>query len=142
MNTDEIINTYKDKLGKPPSLESVEGERESTLKKVFTSKALVNLKDRIVMAYRILSDVSRGRRKVPPSKIALLASGLAYLALPLDLVCDAIPVAGLVDDGIVLAWIFTRCADLFNETKERPASEACREAGGSATSGCPRGRPS
>lgn len=142
MNIDEIINTYKDKLGKPPSLESVEGERESTLKKVFTSKALVNLKDRIVMAYQILSEISRGRRKVPASKITLLASGLAYLALPLDLVCDAIPVAGLVDDGIVLAWIFARCADLFNETKERPASEACREADGSGTSGCPRGRPS
>ena len=142
MNIDEIINTYKYKLGKPPSLESVEGERESTLKKVFTSKALVNLKDRIVMAYQILSEISRGRRKVPASKITLLASGLAYLALPLDLVCDAIPVAGLVDDGIVLAWIFARCADLFNETKERPASEACREADGSGTSGCPRGRPS
>ena len=142
MNIDEIINTYKDKLGKPPSLKSVEGERESTLKKVFTSKALVNLKDRIVMAYQILSEISRGRRKVPASKITLLASGLAYLALPLDLVCDAIPVAGLVDDGIVLAWIFARCADLFNETKERPASEACREADGSGTSGCPRGRPS
>ena len=142
MNIDEIINTYKDKLGKPPSLESVEGERESTLKKVFTSKALANLKDRIVMTYQILSDVSRGRRKVPASKIALLASGLAYLALPLDLVCDTIPVAGLVDDGIVLAWIFTRCADLFNETKARPASEVCREADGSATSGCPRDKPS
>ena len=142
MNTDDIINTFKDKLRQQPSLESVEGDRESTLKKVFTSKTLANLKDRIIMAYQILSDVSRGRRKVPASKIALLASGLAYLALPLDLVCDTIPVAGLVDDGIVLAWIFTRCADLFNETKARPASGACRGADGSATNGCPRDKPS
>ena len=143
MNTDDIINTFKDKLGEQPSLESVEGERESTLKKVFTSKTLANLKDRIVVAYQILSDASRGRRKVPASKIALLASGLAYLALPLDLVCDTIPVAGLVDDGIVLAWIFTRCADLFfNETKAQPASAACRGADGSATSDCPRDKPS
>ena len=50
MNTDDIINTFKDTLGQQPSLESVEGERESTLKKVFTSKALANLKDRIVCA--------------------------------------------------------------------------------------------
>ena len=142
MNTDDIINTYKDKLGQPPSLESVEGERDSTLKKVSTSKALDNLKDRIVMAYQVLSDISRGKRKLPASKVALLAGGLAYLALPLDLVCDAIPVAGLVDDGIVLTWIFTQCSDLFSAPKARPASEACRGTDGSATNGCLQGRPS
>ena len=80
-----------------------------------TTQVLARLKDRIVSAYQILSDVSHGRRKVPTTKVALLAGGLAYLALPLDLVCDAIPVAGLLDDGIVLAWIFSQCADLFKD---------------------------
>ena len=112
MNTDIIINSYQEKLAKPPTLETVESEREETLKKVSGAKVLAMLKDRIVAAYQLLSDVSRGNRKIPPSKLALLAGGLAYLALPLDLVCDAIPVAGLVDSGIVLAWIFNQCADL------------------------------
>ena len=115
MNPDDIINTYKEKLGEPPSLQTVERERGKTLKKVSRAQVLARLKDRIVAAYQILSDVSRGRRKVPASKVALLAGGLAYLALPLDLVCDAIPVAGLLDDGIVLAWIFSQCADLFKD---------------------------
>ena len=115
MNTDEIINTYQERLGEPPTLEMVECEREGTLRKVFDSKVLARLKNRIVAAYQILADVSRGKRKLPAAKIALLAGGLAYLALPFDIVCDAIPVAGLVDDGIVLVWIFSQCDDLFDD---------------------------
>jgi uncharacterized membrane protein YkvA (DUF1232 family) len=112
MNLDDIINTYKEKFKQPPSLESVESEREETLKKVSNAQVLARLKDRIVLAYQILADVSRGKRKVPTSKVALLVGGLAYLALPFDLVCDPVPVAGFLDDGIVLAWIFSQCADL------------------------------
>ncbi len=115
MNPDEVINIYKDKLGRPPSLEAVEKGRKETLKKVFKAKVLADLADRIVSAYKILADVARGRRKLPPSQVALLAGGLAYLALPFDLVCDVIPVAGFVDDGIVLSWIFSRCAALFSD---------------------------
>lgn len=115
MNADEIINSYREKLGQPPKLETVEGEKEETLQKVDDSKVLSNLKDRIVKAYQILSDVLHGKRKLPPSKVTLLAGGLAYLALPLDLVCDFIPVAGLLDDAIVLTWIFAQCTDLFSD---------------------------
>ena len=115
MNPDDIINTYKEKLGEQPSLEKVEREREETLNKVSRAKALARLKDRIIAAYGILADVSRGRRKVPASKVALLVGGLAYLASPFDLVCDVIPVAGLLDDGIVLAWVFAQCSDLFKD---------------------------
>lgn len=127
MSTDDIINTYQEKLGQPPSLAFVEKDRESTLKKVFASKVLADLKDRIVTTYQILADVSHGKRKLPASKVALLAGGLAYLALPLDLVCDAIPVAGLVDDGIVLTWIFTQYADLFDRCTGKKHKESHHE---------------
>ena len=123
MNPDDIINNYKGKLDRPPSLEQIERERETTLKKAFNAKVLVKLRNRIVAAYQILADVSRGRRRVSASKVALLAGGLAYLALPLDLICDAIPVAGLVDDGLVLRWIFARCADLLNESPCKSSAE-------------------
>ena len=123
MNPDDIINNYKGKPDRPPSLEQIESERETTLKKAFNAKVLVKLRNRIVAAYQILADVSRGRRRVSASKVALLAGGLAYLALPLDLICDAIPVAGLVDDGIVLRWIFARCADLLNESSCKSSAE-------------------
>ena len=55
--------------------------------------------------------------------LALLAGGLSYLALPLDLVPDFIPVAGWMDDAALLGWIFTRCADEFKkygDTKNPP----------------------
>ena len=127
MNPDDIINGYKEKLGGQPSLGTVEQEREETLKKVFNAQVLAQLKKRIVEAYQILADVSYGRRKVPASKVALLVSGLAYLALPLDLVCDAIPVAGLLDDGIVLTWVFSRCADLFKNNAPTGTSKHERQ---------------
>ena len=113
MNPDDIINSYKERLAEEPSLKTVEQERDETLKKVFNTQVLVGLRDRIVATYQILADISRGKRKMSASKVALLVGGLTYLALPFDLVCDAIPVAGYLDDGIVLTWIFSQCADLF-----------------------------
>ena len=129
MNPDDIINTYKEKLGEPPSLETVERERGETLKKVSRAQVLARLKDRIVAAYQILldnirtaydmiSDSVTGKYKgVPKSTLAFLAGGLAYLALPIDLVPDFIPAAGWMDDAAVLAWIFKRCADEFQTYK-------------------------
>ena len=115
MNPDDIINIYNEKFEQPPSLASVESEREEILKKISNVQVLARLRDHIALAYQILADVSRGRRKVSASKVALLVGGLAYLALPFDLVCDPIPVAGFLDDGIVLTWIFSQCTDLFVE---------------------------
>lgn len=123
MRPDDIINNYKGKLGEDPSLKTVEQERDETLKKASNAQVLVRLTEHIVAAYQILADVSRGRRKVPASKVALLVSGLTYLALSFDLVCDAIPVAGLLDDGIVLTWIFSQCADLFKDDEPPEASK-------------------
>ena len=119
MNPDDIINAYKKKLEGQPSLETIARERDSTMKVASKAQVLANLKDRIVTAYQILADVLHGKRKLPPSKVALLASGIAYLALPLDLVCDFIPVAGFLDDAIVLTWIFAQCAELFSGTELR-----------------------
>ncbi len=56
--------------------------------------------DSIVLFRRLLSDprVSRGR------KLLLLAL-VAYLALPFDVVPDFIPVAGQLDDAILVALV-------------------------------------
>lgn len=123
MKPDEIINSYQEKLGNPPSLEEVESEREKTLKKAFAAKTLAQMRGKIVATYQILSDVMHGKRKLSASKVALLSGGLAYLALPVDIVCDVIPVVGLVDDGIVLTWIFSQCADLFSPDEGKASKE-------------------
>ena len=127
MNSDNIINNYQKALDGQPSWEALEDGREETLKKVFDAKVLAKLKDRIVATYQVLADVSRGKRKVPAAKVAMMVGGLAYLALPFDLFCDAIPVAGLIDDGIVLTWIFTQCADVFTNGIEKTAEPEKRK---------------
>jgi uncharacterized membrane protein YkvA (DUF1232 family) len=56
--------------------------------------------DCVVLFQRLLSDprVSRGRR-------LLLLALVAYLAMPFDLVPDFIPVAGQLDDAILVALV-------------------------------------
>jgi uncharacterized membrane protein YkvA (DUF1232 family) len=56
--------------------------------------------DCLVLVRRLLADP-----RVPRSRKALLGLVLAYLALPFDLVPDFIPVAGQLDDAIVVALV-------------------------------------
>jgi uncharacterized membrane protein YkvA (DUF1232 family) len=55
--------------------------------------------DCVVLFRRLLGD---GR--VPRSTKLLLIPAIAYLAFPLDLIPDFIPVIGYLDDAVVLAW--------------------------------------
>jgi uncharacterized membrane protein YkvA (DUF1232 family) len=78
--------------------------------------------DCIVLFRRLLSDprVSRGR------KLLLLAL-LAYLVMPFDLVPDFIPVAGQLDDAILVALVLRtvlRAADADLVRQHWPGPEA------------------
>lgn len=48
----------------------------------------------------------------PNSLRALIIGALLYLILPIDVVPDAIPVAGLLDDAAVIGFIWKKLADL------------------------------
>jgi uncharacterized membrane protein YkvA (DUF1232 family) len=56
--------------------------------------------DCIVLVKRLMGDP-----RVPRSRKLLLGALVAYLALPIDLVPDFIPVAGQLDDAIVVALV-------------------------------------
>ena len=58
--------------------------------------------DCLVLFKRLLGD-----RRVPRSRKVLLLGMLGYLASPIDLVPDVIPVAGQLDDAI-LVWLVLR----------------------------------
>ena len=119
MDIDKIINSYQSKVNAADAApEKVAQEKDKTLDKIKNASALSGLFDNIRTAYDMVSDSVTGKYKgVAKSTLALLAGGLAYLALPIDLVPDFIPVAGWVDDAAVLAWIFKRCADEFQKYK-------------------------
>ena len=124
MDIDKIINAYQSyvKDAKPEDVDKTKG---ATLDKINDVSVLAGLLDNIRTAYDMVSDSVTGKYKgVSRSTMALLAGGLAYLALPIDLMPDFIPVAGWVDDAAVLGWIFTRCSDEFKKYKEFKNSNA------------------
>jgi uncharacterized membrane protein YkvA (DUF1232 family) len=57
--------------------------------------------DCLVLVKRLLADP-----RVPRRRKLLLVLLVAYLAMPIDLVPDFIPVAGQLDDAIVVALVF------------------------------------
>ena len=118
MDIDKIINSYQAHV-KDAKPEDVAEKKDATLKKIENVSALAGLLGNIRTAYDMVSDTVTGKYKgVSKSALAFLAGGLAYLALPVDLVPDFIPVAGWMDDAAVLGWVFTRCADEFKKYKE------------------------
>ena len=118
MDIDKIINSYQAHV-KDVKPEDVAEKKDDTLKKIENVSALAGLIDNIRTAYDMVSDTVTGKYKgVSKSTLALLAGGLAYLALPIDLVPDFIPVAGWMDDAAVLGWIFMRCTDEFKKYRD------------------------
>jgi uncharacterized membrane protein YkvA (DUF1232 family) len=56
--------------------------------------------DSLVLFKRLLKD-----RRVSPARKALLLALIAYLAMPIDLIPDFIPIAGQLDDAIIVAVV-------------------------------------
>lgn len=56
--------------------------------------------DFVVLFRRLLSD-----RRVPRRRKLVLAALIPYLAMPFDLVPDFIPVAGYLDDAVIVAFV-------------------------------------
>lgn len=80
--------------------------------------------DCIVLVRRLMAD-----ERVPRRRKLLLAALLGYLALPIDLVPDFIPVAGQLDDAILTALVLRavlRSAGLALVAEHWPGPERSR----------------
>ena len=118
MDIKRILSSYKAHV-KDARPEDVVRGKDDTLSKIGNVSSLAGLLDNIRVAYDMISDAVTGKYKgIAKSTLTLLVGGLAYLALPLDLVPDFIPVAGWMDDATVLAWIFKRCNDEIQQYRD------------------------
>lgn len=61
--------------------------------------------DCVVLARRLLGDP-----RVPRSRKLLLGGLIVYLAMPFDLVPDFVPVAGVLDDAVLVAFVLRSVA--------------------------------
>jgi uncharacterized membrane protein YkvA (DUF1232 family) len=68
----------------------------------------------------------RDYRGVARSTIVLVVAALLYFVSPIDAICDTIPVLGLLDDAVVLGWVFGQVRwelDVFREWESKRALE-------------------
>jgi uncharacterized membrane protein YkvA (DUF1232 family) len=68
---------------------------------------LLALRDDLAAAIRMVREFTAGRyRKIPHRTIVVMVAALVYLADPIDLIPDMLPGLGLVDDAVLLGWVF------------------------------------
>jgi uncharacterized membrane protein YkvA (DUF1232 family) len=80
--------------------------RNSEMGRLVGRAAALPLRRKLRLAGRLLTD-----RRVPLAARAILPALVLYLAMPLDLIPDFIPVLGYLDDLLVVlaaAWLFLR----------------------------------
>jgi uncharacterized membrane protein YkvA (DUF1232 family) len=80
--------------------------RESEMGRLARRVVALSLSRKARLAWRLLVD-----RRVPLLARAVLPAVVLYLAMPLDIVPDFIPVVGYLDDVLIVlgaAWLFLR----------------------------------
>ncbi len=65
------------------------------------------VKDRRIIG-NMLKDMMRRRYKPSALNVFLLISGLLYIVFPMDIVPDFIPIAGWIDDGMIMLFLSRR----------------------------------
>jgi len=123
MQPEDVINHYEEKVvGASP--DSVLRDEVQTMSRIEGVASLQKLLPQIRKAYSFVRKCAAGRKKDHVNaSLTLVVSGLAYLALPNDIVPDFIPAVGWLDDAMVLNWIFNRVASDLQFREEKPKSE-------------------
>ncbi len=74
--------------------------------KAAKSGKLKELLSQIVTMGKMIKDVAGSKyRNYSKGSFTLIVAGMIYLVCPVDAIPDAIPVAGLLDDAIVLTFV-------------------------------------
>ncbi len=112
MKDSELLNKY---LAKAKSILKDKKKLESLIQKVLVKlkdlskdkKSIKDFSEHISLFVRVIESYSSGKYTyVPWKSIALIVAGILYFTYPMDLIPDFIPVAGIIDDVALIAWIY------------------------------------
>ncbi len=112
MKDSELLNKY---LVKAKSILKDKKKLESLIQKVLVKlkdlskdkKSIKDFSEHISLFVRVIESYSSGKYTyVPWKSIALIVAGILYFTYPMDLIPDFIPVAGIIDDVALIAWIY------------------------------------
>lgn len=77
--------------------------RRRILDKVLTNASLAPYLEQVKTLFQLVQDYARGNyREIPWWSIGAVITALGYILMPLDSIPDFIPVAGYLDDAVVL----------------------------------------
>ena len=73
--------------------------------------------------FKLFQDAFRQGLRHPKYRWALIAGTLFYLVSPLDLAPDVLPIAGWIDDGVLVTFLISEVCQLMLESKKNGTSE-------------------
>lgn len=77
----------------------------------FAAKFMPNAYESFTTVFRMLDAAVNGEYQLDKTTLASLVGALLYCVSPIDVIPDAIPVIGLIDDAFVLSWTINRLAN-------------------------------
>ena len=82
-------------------------------------KNLSRVKEELMLLYHFVGDVCGGKYKdYDVSSVILILAALIYLVSPADIIPDFIPLAGLIDDASIVAWVFNEVKEELDKYKQ------------------------
>lgn len=111
-------------------VKAVEAKVEKDKEKIqsrFSGSKYAQIKEMFFDLYGFIKDICSGKYKASWFAITMVAVGLIYLLSPIDLIPDAIPVVGIIDDAFVLNLIYDAIKDEIDNWKSRRTATAIAE---------------
>lgn len=96
----------------PQSLEETLNKRERILDKVLSNASLAPYLSQVKLLLQLVQDYAKGNyRGIPWWSLGAIVTALGYILMPLDSIPDVIPIAGYLDDAVVLKL----CLDMISK---------------------------
>lgn len=114
VNDDDLNRAYARQTEEvtPEEVEAVVDQEEAIRDKFSRKHGLKRYLRDAVDLLALIKDYRRGTyRNVAWKTVALVVAALLYVLNPIDIIPDFIPIAGLLDDAVVMSWCLAAVSD-------------------------------